>query len=804
MFSTELYKNLPVYARLLDEEKLIEHVCNAIQPELEVLRDRIQNRAYLYNPELTPDEFLDWLGQFVGLAPLEDDWLGLGLNPNWSSRHKRVVIQRAWRYWQMKGTDWGIREAVALWLQWEPAHGEKLLINLPFGKKPTAYPPQWWHYTTSYDANLNATVMERQMMGAGDYGQAHRDDYLNLEGVLDAWDFGYGEEWSDRTLTCARAPIVATTGSGLGVERPWMHFLLREDEWLRIFPNILALNREIWSAFTDPIVFGWLSYKLRTPLLLKQSEQLDRYEVKELVEFDGQHYYDLWYYAAEESYTHIQTTTTTTDFDLMPGHGYVDEWSSDLSPCPENYLYFVAAQSLTLTETATIVEPGICIPGVEVDVAVGVESQLVGGSDAVDPTQTLEQIPAFEMEIGAPPTLSMVTPAPESRPITSQSLTVGRTPSIALKSGVDYRWIPPLSVHLHNTIWNEGGEVYYSAGMIGVLPTIKETPVYKTVRLCNLLDSYSTRLLTEYEIVKTLLPISEQNLFKLYPVLEQVSSGKNWTLLMECDDTIYLVKPTTMFWATQKGGNLVDRAQSPDLQTGRMTLYLEFLLQPHADTRLRSYALILDDQHLQTRTMPIPLAMPKRTYTGLRIASPLRFGSGADTIDDDWAISEYLPQLQDKFGAVEQTFPLLLGGDRPDPVTVPAAPIPMLPDPPELPSLRGLLQGTNSQLQSIIDRLGEIGQSENLITVKIPTGGVAVRLAEMPGLVRTTFQFSSGVGSREFGVGEIRESNQEESVELTRPEVRVVGVDEIELVFWHPTAIADSSFEVWIYKQSDS
>jgi hypothetical protein len=296
-YSTRIYDDLPLYARLADETGVLAHVCEAYQPEIDAILSRLERQEFFYNPDLIPERFLDWFGQFVGLAPVGEYWLGLGLNPDWPAQHKRTVIMRAWRYWQLKGTEWGIREALALWLQWEEAHNrDRLSIKLPFGKTPTAYLPKWWDYVTPYDAWLTQTWEERQQLGSGDYPQTYQPDWFSLESP--DWFWEYGKVWTDRTLDQVDGIPIDSLGSALGPDRPWMHLYPEVQDWNRLFPDVVELNSEIWSAQTQPTTFGWLDFEETSPVLLRRNANLPQQETVREFEILGFQYDDILPFSA--------------------------------------------------------------------------------------------------------------------------------------------------------------------------------------------------------------------------------------------------------------------------------------------------------------------------------------------------------------------------------------------------------------------------------------------------------------------------------------------------------------------------
>jgi phage tail-like protein len=251
-YSKVLYENLPLYARFADEKGVLQQVCDAIQPQYNDIHRRLNRLEFFFDVEHTPAEFLDWFGQIVGLSPINDQWLGLGLNPNWTSAYKRRVIQRAWTYWQLKGTEWAVREAIDLWLQWQPAHSNRLYFTQPFGKTPVATPPLWFGWGTPYDTSWALPWDAVQRLGSGDELQAYQPEWKRID--LTQID----QPWSDRSIIQSAAPEQQSIGSAMGPYDSWMHFSLHASEWNKVAPNIVELNPEIWDAHITPTVCLWL------------------------------------------------------------------------------------------------------------------------------------------------------------------------------------------------------------------------------------------------------------------------------------------------------------------------------------------------------------------------------------------------------------------------------------------------------------------------------------------------------------------------------------------------------------------
>jgi hypothetical protein len=305
-YSKRLYDMLPVFARMVDEERgLLRHICDwGVQPELDNLYSKIQLQEYFYNPDHPASwGHLDWLGQFVGLGIIDGHWLGVGLKPSWSIETKVDVIKRAWNYWQIKGSEPGIREAIAMWLRFEDR--DRLLLNLPFGTTPIDEPPNWHGWGTPYDVSLNQTFPEKQRLGWGNYwGTHYQPDYFTLQaewtwewGVLEGSDetIEVGEIWQDRVegeenrplFDYVEPPDIYMDRSRMGDRELWMHFYLKETEWNHIFPDIFELNLEILPVTTTASVFGWLQ-GIRQPAIvpLIQAKTDEEQTVTEF-EYDG-------------------------------------------------------------------------------------------------------------------------------------------------------------------------------------------------------------------------------------------------------------------------------------------------------------------------------------------------------------------------------------------------------------------------------------------------------------------------------------------------------------------------------------
>jgi len=265
VYQRELYLNIPLYARLADDIGLVEHICDSIQPNIDAAFRAIEKQEFLYNPEIAPREWLQFLGQFVGLAIRNGKYLGFGLNPDWSDAHTRDVIQRAWAYWQIKGTELGIRTAIALWLQWEKAlNPQDLAIHQPFSDRPADAPANWWTWDSTWDSHLIQTYEQRRHLGAEGLIR-YRPNYQTL--VEPHWYWEWGTLWCDPAIDCNFAPDIFGMRSHLGPHNSWLHFNLSESDWSKVFPDFFELAPEIFPATAMWSVFAWITPKAVAPTI---------------------------------------------------------------------------------------------------------------------------------------------------------------------------------------------------------------------------------------------------------------------------------------------------------------------------------------------------------------------------------------------------------------------------------------------------------------------------------------------------------------------------------------------------------
>lgn len=283
MPNLNIYEKLPEYIRMFDRMKLIEHLANIFQAPVNRFQRVIDVSPDLFNPgvlTLTRQDFLPFLGQFVGLGTRAGEYLGIGINPEWPPSHQALVIEEAFQYWLQKGTEPGVRKAVRLWLQWLEADSvDRCRINLPMGKVRSDRATMWFDHYTSFDDPFYQVLEDKQQLISGDYTRYYTPNEQELH--QPEWLWEYDSEFFNQKheLTHENAVKRLGDGSHLIDHAPWQHFWLeRHFEWNKINPDILKLNPHILSAVARPVPFSWL----------KPEKVADEEIIKLKIPYDGE------------------------------------------------------------------------------------------------------------------------------------------------------------------------------------------------------------------------------------------------------------------------------------------------------------------------------------------------------------------------------------------------------------------------------------------------------------------------------------------------------------------------------------
>jgi hypothetical protein len=691
-YQRRFYDNLPIYARLADEQQgILRHICDAaIQPELNKIYEAFAGQEYYYDPNHPLSwGHLDWLGQFVGLAIIEDHWLGIGLNPDWPIVWKIDVIARAWQYWQIKGSEAGIREAVSMWLRFDDE--KRFLLNLPFGQDGSAE-SGWWGYDTVYDDHLNKRFSERKYYAWGNYwGERHQANYYSIKPPELKWD--YLELWSDWTWDYVPPQETIFERSRLGDRELWMHFYLKAWEWNQIFPDILRLNLEILPVTTTATVFGWvelfnncsciflerdknyiktqtfryvtldgLQYgqivevggKLVPPITLPSSEEFyiyggdlypyqtsDEYFTNEYVDIEigwgiwEPNYWDgQWWGKTNLDVAYLETFTISgVDIESL---GYAETFTTNtftidllefpLLGFPGGELWYAPWDTYRYREIQRIYHEAVgCTKGIPFTLPGGKQLSIdLGGTVSGEPNQFL--VPYLDGFLLEEPT------------------------QIATYIDLYDQGLPYLSGHTNTKPFsavaypNQTFSIKTEFSPVATFTMSTSTSGY----LCNVFGGFSTLTAVSVEDHQVeIKPDHEYSWADIYPQIGKVNNSELWTLVLETDEEVFLIKPTTIFWC-QDGTQ--ERSQSFSFESPN--LYLEFLFKPKKDTYIQYAGLTLENKIIQAESFYYSLNVPAEIYVGLVFQIPMRLPTGLDTPEEEVLLEEILPMLTQELRAM--------------------------------------------------------------------------------------------------------------------------------------------------------
>jgi hypothetical protein len=901
MPSSRIVDYLPAYARLLDEKGVLVHFSIALQTQVDECLKAIEQAETIFDPNTCPPQWLHYTAQTVGMSAYGEHYLGVGLSASWPDWYKRESIQRFSKYTSQKGTEWGIREAISLWLQWTPAHDEnRLTITLSMGDRAMRDMPGYQNDRTRYGADRLRMFPEKKQLGGGDQARSTRVRYRSFSGQ--AYSI-YGRSWSDRRISLDCYHKYDSDGSVMATQRPRMNFYLAESEWNRIFPNILILNNEIWNTFASPYVYGWLTYGC-PPMLLEIAPELQNldieidpetgfatiYQTKETSIVAGMQYGQKWRNRTRWA-SNPTTEIKTGIINIEPGQRFGDRWNIAIK---KGGLYRPKKRLVTWNKVTQNTGTIACVPGDSMEVKTGTETieipaiwcdsntiqtklsglnfygdmpyfldlRPVGKIETFFIQQplirtaglfVLESIPSItvpsakitvpsakietfyftitDLQLGSYlPKISIAMPYTIQTTYTNKRNYIDMShsfeaPYIALKSAPKLIEQRPARSHSFGSTWGRSpiyhrpkqpsAMAVYTGNIetFGIdMPYSIETPsiiisgnartvtktIKKIVRLCNVVG-YKKRSIAS-RIKKRSKLSDSYDLFKTYPILKTVSNASNWELQFQAD-RLYRLKPSAIFWANSSDGKtLEDRALQPDIQTGRLNLYLEFLMDCDRDFQVETLSLRLQGKVLIGRRIAERINLTRGTAFGVRIGVPLRFASNTSTIANDWATRQYLEQLQDQYNEIKSRVPLKEALQLPVPTDVIPSAIP--PDlginKPEK-TLTELLKETSEGMQIIVNNLSRIAQGNKVFPKALKNPEITIDQAS--GLTQSRFEISTGLGDHNFTIATLT-TTSEPITEIERPEIRLTGFDSVELVFWSAEPIPSNQFQVWICQGS--
>lgn len=326
---SELFDRLPYYVRDLNEENnlVLAKLLEPAERQFAYWERRKAILDLIDSIDNTPRDWLHYMSQRVGGAGDRDRYLGIGIDPDWPVEYQRKWILQAWQYWGIKGTRKGTRQAIDLWLLWEKAKDRQYYIpEMPFGDRAFETPGRWWGWDDPYHSHLNYRYLESagKTYGGGDW----RDRSVAPKG-LEVYADPYRWDWQipyHLPLASKSPDPVGETRSRLGPRNLWQHFILGNEDWNQISPDIHELDPEILPALVRPSVFLWHEEQSVGTVELAQSEQAPREIVEWSWTLDGLQWGDPWRGPTEQDPI-IETETIErpeyiVDFPLAWGDPY--------------------------------------------------------------------------------------------------------------------------------------------------------------------------------------------------------------------------------------------------------------------------------------------------------------------------------------------------------------------------------------------------------------------------------------------------------------------------------------------------
>ena len=628
--SRRLFEMLPLYAQMADEMGILQHLCDVgVQPQLDTLYKIIELQEYLYDPD-HPASFphLDWLGQFVGLGKIEDHYLGVGINPEWPTIHKRNLIKSAWKYWQIKGTEKGIRMAIALWLLWDKSNDRQLLeIRQPLGRFPISQPPNWITCGTRYNHFRTQTFNELQQMGWGDApGRTYRPRYKIFTDPGKSWR--YGNRYSDRRLVYRKPAEISGDCSMMGIFRPWMHFNeLDETDWHKIFPDIFELNHEIWIATSTPTVIGWFHFPVKElqPKVLPPRPIAYKYKF----ECDGIHYGDRYQPRIVKKQEVITSQKRWTFWDKACRYGDPFGWTKPVTvPGPVRppmalafYGDFYGTAAKLFDESrrsrihparfyygdgvltqSTKLETLSCRPGVWLQVS----EKAVAGDRFSAQVLTIE-VTTVETKIPTGDRLTNISMFQGDRFFDLRQNLLHSYPATKVEEVKRISAIVPFG------FWNSGAPWNYFVAKPGQGRSGSEKT--KLIQLCHFTRRYSRRILTIVE--KKAIPQRAIGLHELFPMLKLASDSSKWECQLSTElgwlvyPPISIVALNNANWKTARRSTAISR-EFP-------YLLVEFLGRSESDTLVSFIRIYLAGELVEARCFEKSLFMSAIGGFGVRI-----------------------------------------------------------------------------------------------------------------------------------------------------------------------------------------
>ena len=94
----------PTLPAIYHDDDFAQRFLGALDDVLAPIFSTLDNFTSYLDPQLTPDDFLEWLAT----------WVGIGLDETWDSARKREIVARAVELYRMRGTAAGLAAQVSI------------------------------------------------------------------------------------------------------------------------------------------------------------------------------------------------------------------------------------------------------------------------------------------------------------------------------------------------------------------------------------------------------------------------------------------------------------------------------------------------------------------------------------------------------------------------------------------------------------------------------------------------------------------------------------------------------------------
>ncbi|HEV8546612.1 MAG TPA: phage tail protein, partial [Candidatus Limnocylindrales bacterium] len=94
----------PALPAIYQGDDFAQAMLNALDEVLAPVVSTLDNLESYFDPHLTPDDFLTWLGS----------WVGIAIDETWSMERRREAVARAVELYRLRGTATGLAQQIEI------------------------------------------------------------------------------------------------------------------------------------------------------------------------------------------------------------------------------------------------------------------------------------------------------------------------------------------------------------------------------------------------------------------------------------------------------------------------------------------------------------------------------------------------------------------------------------------------------------------------------------------------------------------------------------------------------------------